>query len=90
MKQIQFTPIEVVTYSGYKADERPVSFLYGNIRYTIENIVDRWYEGGEIAGRKIIHYYKVDTERNEQFLLKHDPEVDRWEASRTKRSKLDN
>ena len=35
--------VEVVCYSGYKVDERPVSFRLGEREYRVEEIMDQWY-----------------------------------------------
>jgi hypothetical protein len=35
--------VEVVCYSGYKADERPVRFRLGGHDYFVEELLDRWY-----------------------------------------------
>ena len=43
---MQFEHIDVSTYSGFKADERPVSFIWRGREYRIHEIIDRWYEGG--------------------------------------------
>jgi hypothetical protein len=36
--------IEVVCYSGYKGDERPLRFRLGSQDYVVEELVDQWYE----------------------------------------------
>jgi hypothetical protein len=38
--------IQVEAYSGYKANERPVAFIFHGRRWEISEILDRWYEGG--------------------------------------------
>ena len=43
--------IEVECYSGHRANERPVAFTMRDQRFEIEEIVDRWYEGGLEPGR---------------------------------------
>ena len=42
--------IHVECYSGHKANERPVAFIYEGRRREVEEIVDRWYEGGVDPG----------------------------------------
>ena len=41
----EMTPkkIEVVAYSGYKANERPLYFIMDNRKLEVTNIIDRWY-----------------------------------------------
>jgi hypothetical protein len=36
--------IEVVSYSGYKATERPISFIVDNRKVEVRDIIDRWYD----------------------------------------------
>ena len=35
--------VEVVCYSGYKVDERPVRFRLGGQDYSVEELLDQWY-----------------------------------------------
>jgi len=35
--------VEVVCYSGYKADERPVRFRLAGQEYVVEELLDQWY-----------------------------------------------
>lgn len=35
--------IRVETYSGYKADERPLRFHMGGSVYEVESVDDQWY-----------------------------------------------
>ncbi len=64
--------IEVHCYSGCKADERPVSFLLGQRRLGVEEIVDRWY--GEDY-----EYFKVLADDGATYLLRHHTAQERWE-----------
>ncbi|MCF7804054.1 MAG: cytoplasmic protein [Candidatus Marinimicrobia bacterium] len=75
-----FETIQVETYSGYKADERPTSFILQGEAYTISEIEDRWYEGGRRAGRPTLRYFKVRTTSDHRFLLRYDPGRDVWGA----------
>lgn len=36
--------LEVETYSGHSADERPVRFRLEGREYAVEEVLDRWYE----------------------------------------------
>ena len=35
--------VEVVCYSGYKGDERPVRFRLDGQDYCVEELLDQWY-----------------------------------------------
>ena len=39
--------ITVLTYSGYKADERPASFVLGSVEYRVVEVIDRYYNPDE-------------------------------------------
>jgi len=64
--------LTVETYSGYKADERPVAFHLGERRIAIREILDRWY-GEDHA------YFKVTGEDQMGYILRHDRSADTWE-----------
>lgn len=35
--------VEVVCYSGFKGDERPVRFRLGGTDYMVEEVIDQWH-----------------------------------------------
>ena len=43
---MHYERIRVEHYSGYKANERPVAFIFQGIHWEVQEIIDRWYEGG--------------------------------------------
>ncbi|HKJ66737.1 MAG TPA: DUF6504 family protein [bacterium] len=81
--KVAYKSLEVETYSGYKADERPVQFTFQGSVYEVKDILDRWYEGGQISGRPTIHYFRVRTTTDRIFLLRHHPPRNRWEIQVT-------
>jgi len=64
--------IEVKTYSGYKADERPTSFVIGAKEFEVKECLDKWY--GEGYG-----YFKVVADDGYIYILRHDMNNDHWE-----------
>jgi len=72
------TPIAVESYSGYKADEYPLSFYWKNKKFEIEEISDRWIQSDLTADWLVINYYKVRTTTDMECILKHDIEIDQW------------
>lgn len=64
--------IKVETYSGYKADERPLSFSIGERVFRIDEILDRWY--GEDH-----EYFKLRAEDMATYIIRHDMKADEWE-----------
>jgi len=73
-----FEIVEVQTYSGAAADERPVSFFFNNKKVMIDEIVDRWYESGEKAGGLVYHYFKIHASEKQIFLLRQNVNRDVW------------
>lgn len=64
--------IKVQTYSGYKADERPVSFTVANRRFEVREILDQW-QGMDHT------YFKLITDDGNLYIIRHDKESDEWE-----------
>jgi hypothetical protein len=64
--------ISVRTYSGHKADERPVSFTRGRVTVQVEEIVDRWY-GPDHS------YFKLVGDNGRVYVIRHDTAGDTWE-----------
>ncbi len=64
--------LKVKTYSGFKADEKPISFIKDGIEYEVAEIVDAW------VGVKY-DYWRVKVESGERYILKVNREKDVWE-----------
>lgn len=54
--------IKVETYSGYKADERPVAFALGDMKLRVLEVVDRWYDPS-------VDYFKVKADDGGVYIL---------------------
>jgi hypothetical protein len=65
-------PIRVETYSGFKADERPLAFRLGERRITVREVLDRWH-GEDHA------YFKLTGEDGTVYILRQDRSSDIWE-----------
>ncbi len=63
---------DVKEYSGYRGNERPVSFVYKNTFFEVEEIISNWREPG---GRL---FFEVKTTNGEKFLLCYFEDLDRW------------
>jgi len=63
--------LKVQCYSGYKSDERPISFIIDDKRLKVEKIIDQWrtpeYE-----------CFKVLADDGRKYILKHDLRNDEW------------
>ncbi len=67
----KMTTIKVECYSGYKADEKPVSFSLDGKKLMIEKIIDQW-RGLEFE------YFKVLADDGRAYLLRHDERNGKW------------
>ena len=67
--------IEVVAYSGYKANERPLYLVLDEERVGVKNTIDRWY-GVEHD------YFKVLADDGKVYLLKWHRTLDLWFVER--------
>ena len=56
--------VQVECYSGYKADERPLRFLLGEICYSVEKVLDQWYGPGST-------YFRVEADDGNLYVLRH-------------------
>jgi len=67
--------IKVECYAGYKADERPISFILDGHKLMVEQITDRWL-GPEFE------FFKVLADNGKAYLLKCDRDGE-WLLERT-------
>ena len=63
--------VEVISYSGYKADESPRILKIGDALLPIAQIEDRWYSPGET-------FFRVLTQTGDRYLLRHVEAQDTW------------
>lgn len=63
--------IEVVAYSGYKANERPLCFVLKEQKLGVVDVVDRWY--GEEHD-----YFKVLADDGKVYLIRWHRLMDVW------------
>ena len=66
--------LKVKCYSGYKTDERPVSFSINEKVFFVDKIIDQWY--GEYYT-----YFKLRASDKCIYILKHDERKDLWEIT---------
>ena len=63
--------IRVESYSGFKADERPLRFQLGERWLSVEEVLDRWYDPDAI-------YFKVRADDRATYILRHSEPEDTW------------
>ena len=68
--------VHVSTYSGYKADERPLAFTFKEKRHKIKEILSQVYE--EISGKGLRRRYTIKTDEGLTFKLFYEENQDRW------------
>jgi hypothetical protein len=65
---MKFEILEVHCYSGYKHNERPVSFTHRGSSLKITEIIDQWYEGYAAAAVPPMDYYKIRAENGAVYI----------------------
>jgi hypothetical protein len=63
--------IEVESYSGYRADERPVRFVMSGCAYEVVEVEDRWYSPQAT-------FFRVVASDGNQYVIRHDEALDVW------------
>ena len=66
--------VRVETYSGFKADERPLRLHLGDRTLEVISVEDRWYSPGET-------YFRVLTDDGDRYILRHTEAQDVWALS---------
>ncbi len=74
--------LRVTTYAGYKGDERPTSFTFGERTYQVREVIDSWY--GEDHT-----YFKLTADDGNVYLIRHDRAADEWELTMTETARRD-
>ena len=75
---MKFEVIDVNAYSGYKHNERPISFRFQGKDYKVVEIVDRWYEGSVESDKPCMNYFKVKAEDTREYILRYNSLFDKW------------
>ncbi|PWD97719.1 cytoplasmic protein [Marinilabilia rubra] len=71
-------PIKVKCYSGHKADETPLSFIFHDMKFEIIEVTDRWYQAEYSPNTQPANYFKVKTKDRKNFMIKHQKNTDEW------------
>lgn len=66
--------VRVETYSGFKADERPLRLHLGGRTLEVVAVEDRWYSPGET-------FFRVRTDDGDHYVLRHMEAQDVWTLS---------
>lgn len=68
-----WTRTKVRCLAGYRANERPISFLVDDTEVEVRTILEFWREPDYL-------YFKVDTDDGRIYDLRHHEYEDYWEA----------
>jgi hypothetical protein len=76
--------VEVETWSGYKADERPCRFAISGVFREVVSVQDRWYGPDD-------DWFRVRADDGHLYVLRHSRETDVWtlDAFRSQESGAD-
>lgn len=72
--------IEVITYSGYRGEERPGALLVSGRRVGIAVVLDRWIEEG-IDDRRRKRMFRVKGDDGVLYLLAFDEATAAWSCT---------
>jgi hypothetical protein len=63
--------VQVQSYSGYRAYEKPISFILDDHKLMVEKVIDQWRTPD-------FEYFKVMADDNKGYLLRNDEKNDEW------------
>ena len=63
--------VRVDSYSGWRADERPIRFWLDDHSYFVEEILDQWYGPDAL-------FFKVRADDGNHYILRRSDGVDAW------------
>ena len=61
----------MVTYSGFRADERPLRFTAGGVTREVVTVLDRWYGPDDL-------WFRVEAEDRGIYILRYRVADDCW------------
>ena len=71
--------VQVESYAGYRADERPLRLRLEQEVLEIAEVEDRWYSPGET-------YFRVVVANGDHYVLRHMEAQDMWSIEGFRRS----
>ena len=77
-RTIDFEPIQVTCYEGYKERESPRSFVWSGQPFKIINIVDRWYAADADGKSEVMNYFKVQADDGHTYIIRYNRLFDSW------------
>jgi len=81
ISEVADQPVEVKCYSGFKANERPLSFTLHDREFSVMDIEGSWFEEDENScARKVC--FRVRADDGDLYLLSYDEDSCIWELKR--------
>lgn len=77
LSEVADHPVEVTCYSGYKADERPLSFMHCGREFSVMDIEGSWYEEDGSGGTRRA-CFRVRADDGDLYLLSCDENKGDW------------
>jgi hypothetical protein len=74
---MSYVNIKVITYSGYRDDERPRALIINDETMTVVEIVDKWIEES-YPDRMRKRFFIVKTENDKQYKIYVDEKTAQW------------
>lgn len=71
VSDIKIPTIKVECYSGYKANEQPVSFILCGKKLMVEQIIDQWQS-------LEFDYFKIIADDEKGYILRNDERRGEW------------
>ena len=69
--------IEVISYSGYASNERPIYFYLGNNRMVVEQVQKRWRDQES-------DFFKIIADNGVEYLMEWNRGSDQWFLSKNR------
>lgn len=66
--------IQVECYAGYRGEQEPRAFTFGERRFEVQELMDRWQAPTH-------RYFKVRVDDGRVFILRHDEVSREWELA---------
>jgi hypothetical protein len=70
--------VRVECYAGSRGEETPRAIQVGAQRHAVEEVLDRWFDGGAESGRPARRIFRVRLESCEVVLLEQEEGVGAW------------
>jgi hypothetical protein len=70
--------VRVVSYAGWKGEERPMAFYDGDGEHRVLEIQERWVESDALSGGSSKWYFRVKADDGKEYLLSHDATKKQW------------